>query len=450
MKKQAVLLIHGIGEQKPMDTLRSFVDAVLPDTDTADKYWSKPDTLSANFELRRLSSHRRQATDFYEYYWAHHVEGTKVSHLFGWVASLVIRRKIDVPDHLISLWRLSRLLTISIIALLLSGFVAGLNSDPWTPGWLIGSGIIMACQWFLVKYIGDAARYLSPSPENIGLRNKIRKEGIQILRKLHEKKYDRIIVVGHSLGSVIGYDLISLLWHEYCDTHEKPKRMEQPAIIEVSEAGEALNTEDSTTLESYRKAQKHLWFEQIEATNPWRVSDFITLGSPLAHAILLLARNRKDCERRIHQRELPTCPPVLDGKTYCYWRKPPYNIDGLKISLAVLHHAAPFAVTRWTNIYFPALGGLFGDFVGGPLRTALGLGIRDIPVTTSRWRGLAKFTPMSHTMYWEAAKPNQKKKVPAESYPFALSAIKDVLDLEGLKDFVPNHLKSEEDDQKMV
>ena len=28
MSKQAVLLIHGIGEQRPMDTLRGFVDTV--------------------------------------------------------------------------------------------------------------------------------------------------------------------------------------------------------------------------------------------------------------------------------------------------------------------------------------------------------------------------------------------------------------------------------------
>ena len=28
---QAVVIIHGIGEQRPMDTLRSFVDAVLPE-----------------------------------------------------------------------------------------------------------------------------------------------------------------------------------------------------------------------------------------------------------------------------------------------------------------------------------------------------------------------------------------------------------------------------------
>jgi len=27
-KKQAVLLIHGIGEQRPMDTLRGFVETV--------------------------------------------------------------------------------------------------------------------------------------------------------------------------------------------------------------------------------------------------------------------------------------------------------------------------------------------------------------------------------------------------------------------------------------
>ena len=31
--KQAVVVIHGIGEQRPMDTLRGFVEAMIP-TDT--------------------------------------------------------------------------------------------------------------------------------------------------------------------------------------------------------------------------------------------------------------------------------------------------------------------------------------------------------------------------------------------------------------------------------
>ena len=60
--KQAVLLIHGIGEQRPMDTLRGFVDAVWT-TDDAIHHkhaiagiFSKHDKISGNFELRRLTT----------------------------------------------------------------------------------------------------------------------------------------------------------------------------------------------------------------------------------------------------------------------------------------------------------------------------------------------------------------------------------------------------------
>jgi len=40
-KRQAVVLIHGIGEQRPMDTLRSFVSGLGFKT-----YHSRPDRLS--------------------------------------------------------------------------------------------------------------------------------------------------------------------------------------------------------------------------------------------------------------------------------------------------------------------------------------------------------------------------------------------------------------------
>jgi len=68
--KQAVVVIHGIGEQRPMDTLRGFVEAVIPaDTPEATPfYWSKPDRFSRNFDLRVLKSAGRNSTDFYEYY----------------------------------------------------------------------------------------------------------------------------------------------------------------------------------------------------------------------------------------------------------------------------------------------------------------------------------------------------------------------------------------------
>ena len=55
--RQAVLLIHGIGEQRPMDTLRSFVRAVWTlDTDIHHPFaghdvWSKPDSVDHNGNL---------------------------------------------------------------------------------------------------------------------------------------------------------------------------------------------------------------------------------------------------------------------------------------------------------------------------------------------------------------------------------------------------------------
>jgi hypothetical protein len=91
--KQAVVLIHGIGEQKPMDTLRGFVDSVLDPPDPGEEaFWSKPDPLSDLFELRRLQSRGRSgSTHFYEYYWAYQVEGTSLQAVLAWLWSLIWR-----------------------------------------------------------------------------------------------------------------------------------------------------------------------------------------------------------------------------------------------------------------------------------------------------------------------------------------------------------------------
>ena len=97
--RQAVILIHGIGEQRPMETLRGFVDAFLD----GDSYHSKPDTISDSYELRRIKLRWVKAsateagvnpdwpdTDFYEYYWAHHMYGTRITHVTNWIARTMI------------------------------------------------------------------------------------------------------------------------------------------------------------------------------------------------------------------------------------------------------------------------------------------------------------------------------------------------------------------------
>jgi hypothetical protein len=78
--KQAVVLIHGIGEQVPMDTLRGFVEAVWTSDSSLRRprvpaqAWSKPDAISGDFELRRLTTAQNRdgkRTDLFEFYWAH-------------------------------------------------------------------------------------------------------------------------------------------------------------------------------------------------------------------------------------------------------------------------------------------------------------------------------------------------------------------------------------------
>lgn len=69
--KQAVVIIHGMGDQIPMETLQGFVETVWvrddslidqarPDSATdgpryENTVWSKPDRRNRSFELRRMA-----------------------------------------------------------------------------------------------------------------------------------------------------------------------------------------------------------------------------------------------------------------------------------------------------------------------------------------------------------------------------------------------------------
>jgi hypothetical protein len=64
-----------------------------------------------------------------------------------------------------------------------------------------------------------------------------------------------------------------------------------------------------------------------------------------------------------------------------------------KRSVLVPHHAGLFALTRWTNLYYPHSGILKGDPVAGPLGGLFGAWVRDKP--------LAGATGFAHTWYTE-------------------------------------------------
>lgn len=464
--KQAVVLIHGIGEQKPMDTVRGFVESVLPPPmNDGEQYWSKPDPMSESFELRRLQAVGRNKIHFFEYYWAYQISGTKFRHLTQWLLDLLLRRPCNVPLGLRTIWWLSWVLLIALVIAVASGAVAHFMHDyqDRSPYTILSGGLaLLLCvvQGFLLYYVGDAARYLSPSPENIALRQRIRADGVALLRRLHESgEYDRIVVVGHSLGSVIGYDILTALWRDYNSVYDfqskdaaldqllasnlRPQPVVRDALSTIGETLRNLPTDDSTQplrqalQHAYRSAQFACWKEQRYWGNDWRVTDFITLGSPLAHGMMLLARSNSEFSARQRQRELPTCPPVTDGKRYTYSPVQCIETAGKrKFNPLLLHHAACFAVTRWTNMYFPAYGGLCGDLVGGPLATVFGLGISDVPVKSAGWR---RFTPAAHTTYWDKQSDAPASIDAKAAEDFALPSLKQALHLDHPREYkLPN------------
>lgn len=425
--KQAVILIHGIGEQKPMDTLRAFVAGVLGSpVNGRERFWSKPDPLSDLFELRRLQSQGRGSrTHFYEYYWAYQVEGTSLVDVGLWLWSLIRRRARDMPASAQTMVWAARLSLAGCLVLLLSG-VAASWFDSWRSlpladwRWLLGAGLWFALQAALVHYVGDAARYLSPRPKNIRLRRAIRADGVRLIAELHARgEYERVIVVGHSLGSVIGYDIINAYWQACHDrlpglALEPVQRMVRESMLakgpgpqaelrdKLSILGEALDKNSGdAALRGFQSSQHLAQLELRRLGHPWRVSDFITLGSPLAHAVLLLARSSAEFEARKRQRELTTCPPQRDEKGYAYGAPAAVDVgDGKHYTPLLPHHAAPFAITRWTNLYVPVRGGLWGDLVGGPLAEVLGHGIKDVEVRVPGW---ARWSLLAHTRYWRPA-----------------------------------------------
>lgn len=394
--KQAVVLIHGIGEQVPMDTLRGFVRAVWTTDESVrnpyvpDLVWSKPDNVSQNCELRRLTTaegRNGQRTDFFEFYWADLTEGTEVEHVWAWLKLLLFRSPRRVPKQLRGIWW-----TVALLLITAAGFViAGLFTPlPAWIGWISGafstflSGLVL---WPIRKVVGDAARYLHVAPPNIGKRRAIREAGIRLLRRLHTRgDYNRIILVGHSLGTVIGYDILTHLWPRYNTAHTGSTTA-TPDPLEV------LAAKPDLTPEEYQAGQTTYANTLKAAGSPWLVTDFITMGSPLAHASFLLTRKPDEFRTKKKERELPTCPPTLEtvkkNSRFCY----PLNKAWFP------NHAAVFGPTRWTNLYFPCAWTLKGDVIGGPMQPAFGPGIRDVPVSTTINNGL-----LNHTHYWEFPK----------------------------------------------
>ncbi|MBR1209553.1 hypothetical protein [Bradyrhizobium sp. JYMT SZCCT0180] len=306
---------------------------------------------------------------------------------------------------------------------MVKSWVWGLNS-PWSvasSAAVIGLYLIVNAA-FLQPYLGDAARYFRNSPGNVAVRRAIRKEAVDRLANLHASgQYDRIVVVAHSLGTVVAYDMLRAYFSRVCN--ELPPVEELGADFDAIDSAawqpedakatiqdkKALRIKARATIASIAAAAAKPTSQQ-QKSKSWLVTDFVTLGSALTHAYFLMCLGKPaadlkaegrlnteqdlkdDFARRVGEREFPTCPPKR------------LDLDGLltftnpKTHRRQIHNGALFGLTRWSNIYFPRRQLFWGDAIGGALSPIFGYHIVDLAVSTRKAGGDDFFT---HTAYWD-------------------------------------------------
>jgi hypothetical protein len=329
-------------------------------------------------------------------------------------------------------WGIVGLLTVVVLSFGAWGFASlhfevPAGQTPWsiTSFW----STVAACYFiavylalyaaFLQPYLGDAARYFRNSPGNVAVRREIRRQAVSQLQTLHlSGDYDRIVVVAHSLGSVVAYDMLRAYYSRINQALPNPSLLGQDfdtvdqGTMQRSEAREkgreiirrmAQAVEDARQRVDAGRAQ--LGDTDMRA---WLVTDFVTLGTPLTHVRYLMCHGkteddlRKDFDRRAREREFPTCPPrMLNGDQRLTFKDP----RGVRR----FHHGGQFALTRWTNLFFPVSQLLWGDAIGGEVGSIFGepnlphppnSNVADVRVFTNSSRRDDFF---AHVLYWDRA-----------------------------------------------
>ncbi len=430
--RRAIVVIHGMGEQRPLDTLDRLAEAVLSEyAPDRREYFSRPTRIGDSYEARRYiipgiyddSADARPQTDLFEYHWSPLMTGNRLDDLVGTLRRILLQWPWRVPAGIRALWVVLWVLIVAVAVALWGRASDGGVSATDVVAVIAGTGLVGTVVSYVVTRVlprtltgsfVDVVRYLDPSPRSHGVRRDIRRGAVAMLRELNDE-YDRVIVVAHSLGSYIAYDAIRQLWGERNRDHstERPAG-EEPFTPPGLDAAELASVPlrgrgDAPTqpaIDAYRSAQRQLLRGLRADGHTWRITDLVTLGSPMYFADQLYTRDRAAFDEKVARHEFPTCPPVDDHPSWqqragvedpdaARARRWSYVRGGRR----VLYDAAPFAVVRWTNMWFPARLYLFGDYFGGPLAPLFGRGVLDVPVTSG---GLRRLVPgAAHSFYFE-------------------------------------------------
>lgn len=454
--RQAVVIVHGMGEQRPVETVLGFIDtALVPGPDGARTYYSRPDRTTGSYESRVFLAPRQlkdddeadgdeyyAQTEFFEYHWSHLMQGNRLGDVLPTLLRLALLPFRRVPFGLLWIWGLSWA-TILFGAWAFvwgpwsgSRFVA--DGDAVKVAQFVGSGGVLTLLgsfvltkvlpvWVTRSFV-DVVRYLDTSPRSYAVRREIRKGFVELLEALQtsDRDFDRIVIVAHSLGAFIAYDGITHLWGAVDRPHARADDDDSLAALrEVERSAGTLDKPsfehslqpplDSEELAEYQAGQSRLWMQLQQHGPPWLISDFVSVGTPMYFADRLMrGSDRRSFPEQVKRREMSTCPPQPDppaspraAASSPDGEAPDAPFYSWRSDRRVLHEGAAFAVVRWTNLYFPARGAFFGDWFGGPLTHLFGHGIRDVMVTGNgpsgvgaSWKRNRLVPGLAHAMYF--------------------------------------------------
>jgi len=241
--RTAFLVIHGIGEQNPLETLDSFSRGLIKllrdkklDLSVSHEISKRGETDGASWmeSFVRLQPGKGYGfVDIHEYYWAYLTEEIiTVPEIWAWVNQALegtrkfydenekLREKYEMNGP--ANYRLTRVLNIlcflSILNPLLKIVVPVLLYFfrlPFISGFKKGASFLRGLlRPLIVGYIGDLAIYTTVDAKSryFEVRCKILAESRALLESLlRDDTYDQVIIVGHSLGSVIAYDTLNQL-----------------------------------------------------------------------------------------------------------------------------------------------------------------------------------------------------------------------------------------------
>ncbi|BBY62019.1 hypothetical protein [Mycolicibacterium helvum] len=412
--RTAVVFVHGLLERRPMDTFDDFAKTVLAPHEGRWEYYPQPIEITDSYEARRYVA-PASGVELYEYDWSFLMTSTRYAGFMPALARLFLRRPRHVPDQVFGIWRavwLVLLVPLAVLAGLL--VVGGYFLQTGIAGWIIGLvtsvvvlSVVLAVfrmlpraltRSFLTTGFVNVARYFDPAvPESHAARRAIRGGLVDLLYTLHQGRYARIVVVGHGIGGYIAYDALTTLWEEMHELRAAPAQspggLRTLGSLEAAADRLAVEPDSDGALDEFRAKQFDLWQDARAQGNPWRITDFVTVGTPMALADFFIGRppifsglSRSDDRRRelfdrlVRRGVVVRCPPRSEASPVDVVEPGPatYGSGGS----GVLGAQSPFAVTRWTNIWFPVRrGSIRGDWFGGVLRPLFGPGIREIAVS---------------------------------------------------------------------